>query len=475
MNMNSNNTRFIFRSRQALNDAELQKALNNASTGFSQKRKRAIDAVSNFDALKSQAQTIKKHTLENLSFYLKQFEENVIQSGGTVHWADTPEALNQIVLDICKTEGAKTIAKGKSMISEETELNQFLEDHHYAVTETDLGEYIIQLASEKPSHIIAPAAHKTKDQVRKLFEKKHDFGQRNLEEVSNLVNEARDVLRQKFLNADVGITGANFLIADTGSVVLVTNEGNGDLTATLPNTHIVTASIEKVIPNLSAAAPFINILARSATGQPISTYTSLFTGPKRQSDLDGPSNFHVILLDNGRSDMLTGPYAEMLSCIRCGACLNHCPVYLSVGGHSYGWIYPGPMGSVLSPLLKSETEFSELPIASTFCGRCEEVCPMGIPLPQLLRQLRNDQANTINRRSLSTYALKAFHWSCLHPSVYKYITSLSVKVFYLIGTLKNRFRVWNSKRYFPTPETSQTFHEIYESRKPRSNNGKSRN
>jgi len=374
---------------RALADQRLQQALGRARGGFVDKRAAAVAALPEFDALRERAQAIKDHTLAHLDWYLERFEERVTASGGQVHWARDTTELQETVLEICRTAGARRVTKGKSMVGEEAALNEALEGAGLEVTETDLGEYIIQLAKEPPSHIIAPAVHKTREQVDELFHRFHrDLDPRPLTEVAELVNEARRVLRDRFLAADVGITGANFLVAETGSALVVTNEGNGDLTATLPRVHIVTASIEKVVPNLDDAATLLRLLARSATGQEFTSYTTLFTGPRRPEDPDGPEAFHVVLLDNGRSGMLGGPFREMLRCIRCGACMNHCPVYGAVGGHAYGWVYPGPMGSVLSPMLAGLEQTYHLPEASTLCGRCAEVCPVRIPLPSLLRRLR---------------------------------------------------------------------------------------
>ena len=299
------------------------------------------------------------------------------------------------------------------MVSEEIGLNDALEAAGYHVVETDLGEYIIQLAKEPPSHIIVPAVHKTRAQVADLFDEHHrPLGYtKHLTEVSEMVNEARQVLREHYFKADVGITGGNFLIAETGSSIIVTNEGNGDLTQTLARVHIVTSGIERVVPTLDDATTFLRLLARSATGQETETYTTVSTGPRRADDLDGPQEYHVVLVDNGRSKMLGGPFREMLRCIRCGACLNHCPVYTSIGGHAYGWVYPGPMGSVLTPLINGIDTAYDLPNACTLNGRCQTVCPVKIPLPGLLRELRRQQFETGLTPAPIRWALQA--WAAL--------------------------------------------------------------
>ena len=279
----------------------------------------------------------------------------------------------------------------------------------YGITpiETDLGEYIIQLADEPPSHIIAPAVHKTKESVADLFAEHHaQYGYtKRHDDAAALLEEARQVLRAKYFEADVGITGANFLVAENGAIVTVTNEGNAELTQILPDTHIVIASLEKIVPTLEDATTILRVLARSATGQEFSSYTTFSAGGRRDGDLDGPSAFHVVLLDNGRSAMLGGEFQDMLRCIRCGACLNHCPIYSAVGGHAYGWVYSGPMGAVLTPQLIGLEAAGNLPNASTFCGRCEEVCPMKIPLPRMMRRWREREYETRLQPAVSRFGL----------------------------------------------------------------------
>lgn len=414
----------------ALANTGLQKALRKAKDGFILKRQAALDALPEFEQLRARAIEIKQHTLSHLDAYLSYFEQQVINSGGQVHWASTPAQAQHIIIEICKGKQARTITKGKTMVGEEASLNEALQAAGFETIETDLGEYIIQLAGEPPSHIIAPAVHKSKQQIADLFKAHHKQYQFNseLDTIPEIVDEARKVLRNKFIQADVGITGANFLIAETGSTVIVTNEGNGDLTATLPKTHIVMASVEKVVPTLEDTAVLLRLLGRSATGQEITSYTTFFNGPKRSTDLDGPEEFHVVLLDNGRSDMLSNEYHDMLRCLHCGACLNHCPVYNAIGGHAYGWVYPGPMGAVLTPLIQGLQMSGDLPFASSFCGRCEEVCPVSIPLPQLLRQHRvhaHEQKinSTRSRLGLALWALFARHPGLYRPAI-KLMTAL---------------------------------------------------
>ena len=380
--MKSSSLSFRHKSEQALLDTHLQRSLDKARSGFTAKRRAAVDALPEFEQLRHAAQIMKQHTLSRLDDFLLQFEQRVLDGGGQVHWASTANEATDIVVRLCRDVGATRVTKGKTMVGEEIGLNEALEAAGISPVETDLGEYIIQLAKEPPSHIIAPAVHKTRDQINTLFKQHHArYGlTKPLESVAAIVSEARQVLREEFLQSEVGITGANLLIAETGSTVLVTNEGNGDLTASLPRVHIVVASIEKVVPTLEDATVVLRLLSRSATGQEITSYTSFFTGTKRKTDADGPEQFHVVLVDNGRTAMLGTEYHPMLRCIHCGACLNHCPVYSAIGGHAYGWVYPGPMGAVLTPLMIGLQQAPDLPQASSLCGRCAEVCPMSIPL-----------------------------------------------------------------------------------------------
>jgi len=419
------NQSFREKAHQALNDQKLQTALSVIPVGFVSKRTKAKAALPEFSALSDQAVRIKNHTLANIEDYLEQFEAAVEKSGGHLHFAPMPEDALTIIDEICKSKEAKLITKGKTMVGEEIGLTSFLEAKGYETVETDLGEYLIQLRGEMPSHIIAPAVHLTRDKIKKDFVKAHsELAQdRTLETPEDFVKEARQILREKFINSDVGITGANFLVAETGTLIIVTNEGNGDLCQALPKTHIVIASLEKLVPTLKDASILLRLLARSATGQSISTYTTFTTGPKRKDDTSGPDEFHIVLLDNGRSKMLGSEFAEMLRCIRCGACLNHCPVYQNLGGHAYGTVYPGPMGSVLSPQYFG-AQAKDLPFASSFCGRCNEVCPMQIPLTKLMRKWRETSLNTPTPFAKIMMTL----WAALakRPKLYNFALKLSL-------------------------------------------------
>jgi L-lactate dehydrogenase complex protein LldF len=460
MSITPTSARFKANAHQALGDADLQSALAHVPTGFVANRAAAIANLPEFDALRDSARDIKNHVLAHLDLYLEAYEAKVKAAGGHVHFARTSDEANAIVLDICKAHDAHIVTKGKSMISEEMGLNAVLAANAITPVETDLGEYIIQLRHETPSHIIAPAAHLTKAQVEGDFRRVHvnlDIA-RNLEEPETLLAEARTILRQNFLKADVGITGANFLIAETGTSIIVTNEGNGDLTQTLPKVHIVLASIEKLVPTLEDAAQILRVLARSATGQDMSVYTTLSTGPRRADDPDGPEHYHVVILDNGRSSMLASPFADMLRCIRCGACMNHCPVYQAIGGHAYGWVYPGPMGAVLTPALIGLDQSADLPNASSFCGKCEEVCPVRIPLPRLMRLWRDRAFERHLMPWTQRAALGFWAFFAKNPQLYRAGTSLAIWALGLFGRGKDNLnalpflKAWTKSRDFPVPQ-----------------------
>ena len=463
---------FPARARSALNNPDLARAMARARTGFIDRRLAVVETLPEFQALRRTAREIKEHTLQHLDHYLERFEARVLAHGGRVHWASTPAEARAVVIDICRAAGAKRVTKGKSMVAEEIGLNDALEGAGLEVIETDLGEYIIQLANEPPSHIIVPAIHKTKDQISDLFHAHHaKYGLTERQtEATALVGEARAVLREKFLSADVGITGANFLVAETGSSVIVTNEGNGDLTNTLPRVHIVTAAIEKVVPTLDDMSTILRLLARSATGQETSAYTTLSSGPRRAGDLDGPDEYHVVLVDNGRSQMLGNEFHEMLRCIRCGACMNHCPVYHAVGGHAYGWVYVGPMGSVLTPLIVGLDEARNLPNACTLNGRCAEVCPMEIPLADLIRKLREREFDERITPPRVRLGLRAWAFMARRPALYRLATSVGMRALGLAGRYRGRFRWlpfaggWTGTRDLPAP-TGRTFMSAWSERR----------
>jgi L-lactate dehydrogenase complex protein LldF len=466
--MESTSPAFKNNARAALGDVQLQRALGSVPLGLAARRGAARAGLPEFEALRDLGRDIKNHTLAHLDLYLEAFAKKASEAGSRVHFAPTAEDARSIVRRICRDAGARVVTKGKSMISEEIGLNAALEADGLEVAETDLGEYLIQIRGETPSHIIAPAIHLTQGQVEADFRRLHTGlpADRQLIEPSQLVAEARQILREKFLAADVGITGANFLIAETGSSVIVTNEGNGDLTQSLPKVHIVLASIEKMVPTLEDVSTLIRLLARSATGQEISTYTTFSTGPRRAGDPDGPEACHIVILDNGRSELLGTEFGEVLRCIRCGACMNHCPVYTAIGGHAYGWVYPGPIGSVLTPALIGVHQAGHLPNASTFCGRCEEVCPMKIPLPGLMRHWREEEFAAGDAPLLYRLGLRTWAAAAKRPRLYHLLTRILMPVLGAFGRRRGSFRRlplargWTRHRDLAAPQ-GRTFQALW--------------
>ena len=460
---NPTTPRFKQNAKAALANPNIQAAMG-AAGNFATARGAAAAALPEFEALRDSARDLKNHVLANLAGYLEQYEARVTASGGHVHWAETAEDARDIVLRICRDAGATAINKGKSMISEECGINDHLEAHGIRPVETDLGEYIIQLRGEAPSHIIAPAVHVTVGEVDSLFREKHAHldPARPLDH-ERLQQEARAILREKYFAAEVGMTGANMLIAETGQSVIVTNEGNGDLSQSLPRVHIVMASIEKIVPTLDDASTILRVLARSATGQETSVYTTLSSGPRRKGDPDGPEEYHVVLLDNGRTNMLGTEFQDMLRCIRCGACMNHCPVYRAVGGHAYGWVYPGPMGAVLTPSLIGVETGGNLPNASTFCGRCESVCPMRIPLPRMMRHWREREFERRLTPAAARRALGLWRWLARRPATYARVTGAASRMLGWLGRRRGNFgwlplaSGWTDHRDLPAPPPGGSF------------------
>ena len=460
MTVHATSPQFKENAHKALQDSSLQTAMGHVRSSFIERRAKSAAALPEFEALRDSARDIKAHTLKHLDLYIEAYEKKLTEAGGTLHFARDADEARRTVLDICRAHGARTVTKGKSMISEEIELNQAISAAGLEPIETDLGEYIVQIRGETPSHIIAPAVHLTRDQVEADFRRAHRHlpADRDLTEHVMLQSEARGVLRERFLSADVGITGANFLIAETGTSIIVTNEGNGDLTQILPRVHIVIASIEKLVPTLEDASQLLRVLSRSATGQEMSVYTTFSTGPRRPEDPDGPDHYYVVLLDNGRSSMLGTQFEDMLRCIRCGACMNHCPVYQEIGGHAYGWIYPGPMGAVLTPSLIGIDKSGHLPNASTFCGRCESVCPVRIPLPKLMRHWREREFERHLSPATVRGGLGVWSFFATRPRLYRAATGLAMRALHLLGRTKGRFRSlplaggWTKYRDMPAPQ-----------------------
>ncbi|AWU99185.1 iron-sulfur cluster-binding protein [Burkholderia sp. JP2-270] len=381
---------FKARARAALDDPALRRSFRGAMDFLQGKRATQFPDDAELQQLRDLGEAVRQHALAQLPALLERLEAKLAEAGVHVHWAETAADANAIVLGIAQAKKARRVIKGKSMASEEIELNHYLADHGVDCIESDMGEFIVQLAGEKPSHIVMPAIHKTRGDIAELFEK-HIPGTRYTEDVDELIQTGRRALRRAFADADIGLSGVNFAAADTGTLWLVENEGNGRLSTTVPDTHIAIMGIEKVVEKLEHIVPLSSLLTRSATGQAITTYFNLISGPRRGDERDGPRELHLVLLDNGR----TQAYADeqlrtTLQCIRCGACMNHCPVYTRIGGHAYGTTYPGPIGKIISPHLLGLDATADLPTASTLCGACGEVCPVRIPIPELLVRLRTE-------------------------------------------------------------------------------------
>jgi L-lactate dehydrogenase complex protein LldF len=408
---------FLGATAQALGDPSLQKALTRLTDTLMAGNRRGYAALADSSDLRDHAKRIKEHTLGSLDRYLEQLETSVQRLGGKVHWAATAEEARQIVVEIAQKANCKHAVKSKSMTSEEIHLNPALEQAGIEVTETDFGEYIIQVAGERPSHLVAPAVHHTRESISRVLSQ--HLGEKLSDDPKELAMVGRRVLREKFRRADLGISGANFAVAETGTIVLVTNEGNGRLTTTCPRVHVAIMGIEKVLPKFTDLPVFLKLLARGATGQTLSVYTTLITGARQPGELDGPDEFHLVLLDNGRSKVLATPFRESLQCIRCGACLNACPVYRRIGGHAYGGVYSGPIGSILTPLYDSVPLNPHLPHASSLCGACVAACPVKINIPHMLIGLRELQHQHKPSRS-ERWAYKIWSMVLCRPRLYQW-------------------------------------------------------
>ncbi|MFN7345773.1 MAG: LutB/LldF family L-lactate oxidation iron-sulfur protein [Betaproteobacteria bacterium] len=463
---------FKARASMKLADARLQANLKKLSDKFVTARAAAVVELDDFEAIRSAAMQRRNRAIEHLDVWLDAFERNATARGATVLYAESQEEACRLIVEIGQRHSASKAIKSKSMVSEEIGLNRALAAAGIKPVETDLGEYILQINdNEAPSHIIAPVIHKDKDEVSDLFARTHGTPRKT--EITELTGEARAVLRSHFLSADMGITGANFLIAETGSVALVTNEGNEGMCTIMPaKVHVVLAGVEKVLPTLEDLATLMRLLPRSATGQQISNYFSLLTGPRRPGEDDGPEHMYYVLVDAGRTGLIGGDFQDMLRCIRCGACMNHCPVYQKIGGHAYGWVYPGPMGSVLTPSYVGLDKAIDLPHAATLCGQCQVVCPVKIPLPELLRKLRERQVDRGLRPWTERAALMAWGWAARNPSLYRAGSRLAARLLKWMGGARGRIRTlplaggWTDQRDFPAP-SGRTFHELYRERQGR--------
>ncbi len=453
---------------KAAGDERLKRAVNNAVMRQHTGRDEALQLLPDSNGMRELAGAIKQHTLDHLDYYLEQLKANVERSGGHVHFAATGEDARRIILEIARTRNCRTCIKSKSMASEEIELAHTMERAGLEVAETDLGEFIVQIGKDKPSHIVAPIIHKDLASIAELFSQY--FKTPYNEDPNNLTMQARQHLRGIFRRADLGMTGGNFLVAETGQVCVVENEGNARQSVTTPRVLVSLVGIEKLVPRLADLSVMLKLLARSATGQPMTVYTSVFGGPRRAGEGDGPEEFHLVLMDNGRSEILAGEYRETLRCIRCGACLNACPVYRKIGGHAYGSVYPGPIGALITPLFQGLGKFKDLPQASSLCGACYEACPVKINIPRHLINMRRDVvANELNG-PIERTVYRIWAWALRSPFLYGWICRM--QKFDLrrrargSGWVKSLPKIaagWTQIRDMPAP-AARTFHEMWKDR-----------
>jgi L-lactate dehydrogenase complex protein LldF len=466
MPMKIGNEKFFVRVEDGINNSFMRKAVSSAQERMQGRRLNAAEELGNWDEWRELGEEIRQHTLENLDYYLEQLTENVVKRGGHVFFAETAEEANQYIAKVVKEKDAKKIVKSKSMVTEEINLNEVLEKAGCEVIETDLGEYILQLDDhDPPSHIVVPALHKNKEQIRDTFKAKKGYDKSEIPE--ELALFAREQLRAEFLSADIGVTGCNFAVAESGSISLVTNEGNARLATTLPKTQITVMGMERIVPTWEELDILVSLLCRSAVGQKLTSYVTGLTGPKDEGDVDGPEEFHLVIVDNGRSNILGTEFQSALQCIRCAACINVCPVYRHIGGHSYGSIYPGPIGAVLTPLLGDYEDYKELPYASTLCAACTDACPVKIPLHELLikhrRKIIEDEGKSSFGEKL---AMKGYQLAASSPTLYKAGTKSAnalMSPFTENESIKKGpgpMKPWTDVRDFPAP-SKERFRDWY--------------
>jgi L-lactate dehydrogenase complex protein LldF len=463
---------------RTLSNAKLELAVYTATGRLATGRKNVVtpELLPEYQELRDYASEVKKHTIDNLDYYLEEFQRNVEAHGGKVVFCRDAAEVTAFMVSLARDKNAPNIVKSKSMATEELDFNEHLKEHGLEPVETDLGEFLVQLAGQRPYHIVGPSMHMTRYDVAELFTK--HLGVEHETEPEKQTMIARRVLREKFLQADIGISGANFLVADSGAVVLVTNEGNARLTTTLPRIHVTIAGVEKLVPRAQDLAVFLRLLGRSSTGQPLTVYTSFLSGPRRGEEIDGPEEFYVVLIDNGRSKLLKDPAKrESLHCIRCGACLNICPVYRKIGGHSFPWVYSGPIGAIITPQFLGITHEPGLPFASSLCGACAEVCPVKIDIPRILLELRaevNQATASTTPKRLEKLGFKLWAWLMRRPRLYEWAGLAAggvapeaepgkwlprLPAFFNIGPAK----AWAKDRDLP-PAPARSFRQMYRDR-----------
>ncbi|OLO26190.1 iron-sulfur cluster-binding protein [Alkalihalophilus pseudofirmus] len=469
MPMKISDEQFFGRVEKGLKNEFMRNAMVSAQERLKNKKLEAQEELGNWEEWRNLAEEIRQHTLENLDYYLEQLTDNVIQRGGNVFFAQTAEEANEYITNIAKQKQAKKIIKSKSMVTEEISMNQALEALGCEVIESDLGEYILQIDDhDPPSHLVAPALHKNKDQIRDTFQEKRGYTKSSKPE--ELALFAREQLRAEFLEADIGITGCNFAVAESGSISLVTNEGNARLSTTLPKTQITVMGMERIVPTWEELDILVSMLCRSAVGQKLTSYITGLTGPKDAGDVDGPEEFHLVIVDNGRSNILGTEFQSALQCIRCAACINVCPIYRHIGGHSYGSIYPGPIGAVLSPLLGGYDDYKELPFASSLCAACTEACPVKIPLHDLLVKHRRNIVEEQGKGGFGEkLAMKGFAMAASSPKLYNMGSKVAPS---MMGPFSKEGKVtkgpgpikpWTDIRDFPEP-SKQSFRKWFKER-----------
>lgn len=469
MPMHIGEKKFTNRVDKGLGDNFMRGAVRSAQERLQGTRANAANELGEWEEWRNHGKEIRQHTIENLDYYLQQMSEKVAELGGHVYFAETAEDANRYVSEVIEKKEAKKIAKAKSMVTEEIGLNEVLEAQGCEVVETDLGEYILQIDDhDPPSHIVAPALHKNKEQIRDVFRDK--LGYTNTEKPEELTLFAREQLRKEFLAADVGITGCNFAVAESGSFALVTNEGNARMVSTLPKTQITVMGMERIVPTWEELDVLVSLLTRAAVGQKLTSYVTALTGPRREDEGDGPEEFHLVIVDNGRSKMLGTEFQEALHCIRCAACINVCPVYRHVGGHAYGSIYPGPIGAVITPVLGGYDDYKELPYASSLCGACTEVCPVKIPLHEQLITHRRKIVEDEKRSGMAERsAMQGFSLVTSSSKLYKYGTKLAPMMaspFVKDDKISNGpgpLKAWTESRDFPKP-SKERFRDWYTNR-----------
>ncbi|PVE67091.1 LutB/LldF family L-lactate oxidation iron-sulfur protein [Priestia megaterium] len=457
MSMKIGNDQFKKRVDDGVNNAFMRFAVSSAQERLRSRRLDAAEELGNWEEWRALGEEIRQHTLENLDYYLEQLTDNVAKRGGHVFFAQTAEEANEYIKNVAKQKQAKKVVKSKSMVTEEIHMNAALEELGCEVIETDLGEYILQVDDhDPPSHIVAPALHKNKEQIRDVFQEKLSY--KKTEKPEELALHAREMLRKEFLSADIGITGCNFAIAESGSISLVTNEGNARLTTALPKTQITVMGMERIVPTFEEFEVLVSLLTRSAVGQRLTSYVTALTGPRLPGEVDGPEEFHLVIVDNGRSAILGTEFQSVLQCIRCAACVNVCPVYRHIGGHSYGSIYSGPIGAVLSPLLGGYEDYKELPYASTLCAACTDACPVKIPLHELLHKHRQRIVEKEGKAPISEkLAMKAFGLGAASSSLYTVGAKVAPAALtpFMSGSSISKgpgpLKAWTESREFPAP------------------------